>query len=82
MKKNSNSKRNLEIIEWVDSAGMPGWHSIEEQPKITEIISCGWIAYEDKIIIVVTSHIDKTNDNHRGDLTIPKVSITKRTKIR
>jgi hypothetical protein len=78
-------------IEWVDSAGLHGWHSIEElQSDATPIVieSVGWVITENETAVTLVSHIYKDMPGNGGtrqgadSMTIPKGAIVTRRAAR
>jgi len=77
-------KLKLVIITWEDSIlGFVGWKSIKDQPKQREeMISVGFIMYENKHTITLYPHIQKSEINGAGDIVIPKSAIRKIKRIK
>ena len=81
----------LVFIEWVDSAGIPGWKPLTAiQSDATPIVveSVGWIVAENDTALTIVSHIYKdtpqNGDTRHGadSMTIPKGAITVRRAAR
>ena len=82
----------LVYVEWIDSAGYPGWRSLEDiQREATPIVieSVGWVVAENDKSITLVSHVHKDipeqseNVRYGNDaLTIPKIAITVRRAAR
>jgi len=80
-------------LMWIDSCSPTGggWKSAEgrdaesEKPILCE--SIGWVVYEDNGAITIAGHIshgksDGSVNEVNGELTIPKVAIVKRRKVK
>ena len=76
------NKKTFEIIEWIDSCGGSGWHTPYEECELSRCVSIGWVTAESKSAITITSHVDQTTNGHHGDITIPKLAITNRKKVK
>ena len=81
----------LVYVEWVDSATVHGWHSLDElQRDCTSVLmqSVGWIVKETDDTLMLSAHLHKETDEHdavrmAADATaIPKVAITMRRVLR
>lgn len=80
------------LIEWIDSYSdeSMGWkfRSDNKKPKLLYCVSVGYILKETEDSIQVTPHISDTknkNKDHQcvcGEMTIPKVAIIKRVKLK
>lgn len=74
-------------VEWVDSAGTPGWCSKEEidhSKNIMPIRSVGFLVHDTKDALVLAlnhSHGERIGRPFGELMTIPKIAITKRTRI-
>lgn len=74
----------IEKIDWVDSHNLEGqgWHLKEavESMKQHHCQSVGWVAKEDKEVIVLVSSM--AGYEYGGEICIPKISIIKRKKLK
>jgi len=83
-------KNNLYIVKWIDSCNSPNfWEPISKMkdPKSMVCASVGWIVKETSENIIIVPHIsDINNKNSEGDscggMTIPKVAILERIKLK
>lgn len=81
--------RKLVYIKWIDSYGCSSsWGEIsEEEPVVQYCYSVGWVIGESAELVMLAPHLSpKNKDIHSeehacGDMTIPKVSIIKRTEL-
>jgi len=74
---------SLEIVRWLDSEAPLGWSARKRGTEaLTEVLSVGWIVVETKQYIVMSAHRDDMNENDHSPMTIPKLAITKRKKIK
>lgn len=71
----------IECIEWVDSVAVYGWEKPFDEPPPMMIVSIGWVTLENETVVRVTSHRQIEPVSHSGDMTIPKVSIVRRTRL-
>ena len=71
----------LVLIEWVDSAGSEGWHSLEDlkSPESLYCKSVGWLLCDGVDWKTIIPHI--SDHQGRGEITIPSKCIIKITKI-
>ena len=78
--------RHLEIIRWIDShsPGAQIWLDPDEIPHtLMPITTAGFIIHENRKSITVASTITDGPDGQvSGVISIPKVAITKRTKVK
>lgn len=71
-------------IEWADSGSHGMWVDLSELTEDfgVECVSVGWLLSENDASITIASHlaldIHGVADQASGDMTIPKVAITKR----
>lgn len=74
----------LVYIEWLDSSGMHEgiWHMLDDIKKCKPIKmrSVGWVLRETKSHVVLVSHLAPSQG--RGDMAIPKATITKRKSLK
>jgi hypothetical protein len=84
-------EKNLFIIKWVDSSypSNSQWEPISEikEPEQMICISVGFILKETKSDVIMMPHITSVNKEKDemcvcGLMTIPKVAILKRTKLK
>lgn len=75
----------LLLVEWVDSYGCsPVWEPIAEiKPEICHARSVGWLVAENNECITIVPHVSETAVRPQGcgDMTIPRRSIVKITKL-
>jgi hypothetical protein len=74
------------FIRWIDATGADGWvrasKLIEDENKLAEIETIGYLVHEDKQSITLTMAKDISNGNCGAYMSIPKVCITKRKLIK
>lgn len=72
--------RKFVVITWVDSAlNLSGWQEIEElieATKILEVVSAGWIIYEDDVQVVIAPNIATDDSQGSEAIAIPVVCVT------
>jgi hypothetical protein len=85
------SKRDLVIVEWVDSHGANGWQWLDEVAAGHQVLmhcrTVGWVAARTKDVIVLVSSLSGEKNGSlrvgaRGDLSIPLRSVVKITKVK
>lgn len=68
-------------MEWVDSGGVNGWHSLTEHDSICKCISVGIVCKEDNTQVVLA--LNRSNYGSVGDtMAIPKACITRMRKLK
>jgi len=77
-----SKKRNIEMIDWVDSSGPHGWNTPQKKHVELTINSVGWVTLESKRYVTLVAHIDDVYNNHHAEMTIPKCAIIKRRKLK
>lgn len=77
--------KKLVLVEWLDSCGCTSsWAEIsDDAPKALTCKSVGWLAGESEEAIVIVPHFAPLDDVDQGcgDMTIPRVCITKMTDL-
>ena len=69
------------LIEWVDSASVHGWQENHESADIEVACTAGFLVYEDKHIVKIAQ--SAIRDWRMSEIiTIPKVNIKQRKKVR
>jgi hypothetical protein len=77
------SKRDIVLVEWVDSASAHGWNHIDAiNPALKVCTSVGFLIKETKDNLIVASSLSFDPDLCSGDISIPKVAIIKRSRIK
>jgi hypothetical protein len=73
------AREGVVIVEWVDSSmDMSGWSTEEGQDDVFKCYSAGVISHIGKKFITVSPHwTGGYPPQHCGDMTIPRVAITK-----
>lgn len=73
------------MVKWMDASGADGWvrasKLIEDDNRLAEIETIGYLVHEDKQSITLTMAKDLSNSNCGAYMCIPKVCITKRKTI-
>ncbi len=70
----------LAIVEWHDSCTHMGWHRSLPCLNPSYCRSVGWLIHEGPETIVIAGHIADEDDGtmqHGGEMTIPRLAITK-----
>lgn len=71
------------LVDWVDSASAHGWNHIEAiNPELKVCTSVGFLINETKDSLIVACSLSFDPDLCSGDISIPKVAILKRTRIK
>ena len=73
----------LECITWLMNRGgaVSRWHTLSQQPSLYEVMSCGFVTYEDSQVVCLTPHLISGRDQGSGDIQIPLGAITNRMEI-
>jgi hypothetical protein len=77
-------KQKIYLVDWIDSAGNPGWkHSDELEISLAMCQTIGFYVSENKDAIILALNRDITGENLPfGELiAIPKVAIKRKRKI-
>lgn len=75
---------SLELVVWTDSHGCSSeWRDFSEaaEQEVIECQSVGWVIRDDDKALTIVPHMSATS-HCCGDMTIPKVAITKRTILK
>ena len=77
-------KYPMVYVEWVDSAGMAGWHRIEHTPDYHDPLECqsaGFLIHKDQKSITLALQL--TNSGQVGELmTIPRQCVRRMVKVK
>ena len=72
-----------EWIRWIDSVRLSSdWQPLPQDFEPAVIETVGFVMRETDTSIVVVQNIDNVNGNVSGAMTIPKVAVLKRWKVR
>lgn len=81
-----SKKRQLELVNWVDSHSSGGtWieaHRLAEEMPIQRITTLGWVEFEDDDWLIVSASHDEKWESVGEVLSIAKVAITNRTQVK
>lgn len=72
-----------EYIEWTDSSGENGW--VTDDNSLSGCMECkaiGWVRDETDTHVSISGHMGTFPIQRYGVITIPKVAITRRSKVR
>lgn len=73
---------DLVVVEWWDSHERSGWTQDDPVAEAFVCHSAGWLVGESKTAIVVAANVVREGTPQRcGDMTIPRASIKRMTKI-